>query len=436
MNGDLSGSLMGMNVDAGQDALGDLPAEILDAVRSLFAVQPGATPADVALAQEAAQTAFGPLMTQVQNQPAPTPAPVPELPSDANQFLALLAANLAGSVNPAFAEPTKSELEAQRKARRDIEAENREQQRDFDKTKMERGFAVASSMATEQLKMAVDAGNTKAATEAALHLARINDALERRRNKEKADQESQLQKLKNQGKADGVEIDPDQIETYAKDLNEGTTEEGLIPSKLRPYVKTLMRQRGWRVTPKKVRQAIDEAENAQNVVEEIRTISRQVNTAREGAINRGFTGVKNLLEVLNQSGLAADLETVRGSFAGNLARVIGAERGVLTDQDRAWAMRMVPSIWTTREKAERDLDRLERALKKKVAAARKAWMTPGGEGRQAQLKSLEEYANEADEETSPDTSGNAVAPSDSTDYLNAPALDEEPPKQKDSLGIR
>lgn len=351
----------------------------------------------------------------------PPDQPVPDAPGGIEQFLALLSSNLAGAVNPKFSEPTTKAIEANQTARDKIKEENRQSHRDFDKSRMERGFAVASQMAMESLKAASDAGDTKAATESALHLARINDALERRRQQEKAQNEKDLQIIKDRGKKEGVDIDPDLIENYANDLHEGTVAETLIPMKLRPFIRDLMRQRGWKVTPKPVRDAINEVSASQNVVAEIKAISEQINTAKSGLISRGLLGVKHLKDSIDQEGLAADLEIARGALSGNLARAVAAERGVLTEQDRRWAMKMVPDIWTAAPLAQRQIAMLERAIAAKILAAQNAYMTPGGKGK-ADVPSLEFLSREKSKPSG--------AASDSTDY-DAPAIDDA----DDPLGV-
>lgn len=170
----------------------------------------------------------------------------------------------------------------------------------------------------------------------------------------------------------------DYLANIAESVESGQSELTNYPIKERGAIITFMKQKGMTITPKKAREAINEVSSAEEAVDEIERISAQVNTAREGFINRGIVGVRRLTESLNQTSLAADLETVRGGLAGNLARAVGAERGVLTDQDRSRAMALVPNLFTSQTKARRDIARLKRFLKSKRENAIKAFARPPG----------------------------------------------------------
>ena len=178
----------------------------------------------------------------------------------------------------------------------------------------------------------------------------------------------------------GALFDPDEVQAAIDDLAEGRTEIQNVPVEkgFRRAVQAGLRAQGKRIMPTRVRTAINEMSAAAAAVDEIEAISLQVNTAKANMLSRGAKGVANVIESLNQSGLAADLESVRGGMAGNLARAIAAERGVLTDQDRKFAMRLVPGLFTSEKKAKRDIARLRRFMRGKIENASKAYTTQGG----------------------------------------------------------
>ena len=169
----------------------------------------------------------------------------------------------------------------------------------------------------------------------------------------------------------------DEIQATIDDLAEGRTEITNVPAKIRAAVQTGLRAQGKRIMPRKVREALNEVGAAKGVVEEIDAISQQVNTAKANLASRGIVGIKNLGAAIQQQGLAADLETARGGLAGNLSRAIAAERGVLTDQDRRYAMGLVPTIWDSEPRARRKIEMLKRFIERKEATALKSYTTSG-----------------------------------------------------------
>jgi hypothetical protein len=156
-------------------------------------------------------------------------------------------------------------------------------------------------------------------------------------------------------------------------------------SKLRDYGKATaeqivpyMKANGLMITPDPARKAMDELGSAEAAIAEIATLSEQVNTAGPGP-GRFATGAINRVKGWLQSdSAAAQFETVRGGLAGNLSRAIQAERGVLTNQDRAFAMRLLPTRDDTQQVAREKIDRLQRFIAYKKASAMKAYTTAFG----------------------------------------------------------
>lgn len=181
----IANTLSGQDVVAGDEALMQgLPPEALEAARALLQISSAPTPEGLAQAQGLTAQAFGPAIQQLQNQPAPAPLAVPDTTTPLGQFLSLLAANIAGTVRPEFAQPTLSELERQHEERQQAQRFNLAQTQAFRQTQATRGLDLAAKMSAEALDAAKEAGDDKAALEKALQLAKINDALISQRQRE------------------------------------------------------------------------------------------------------------------------------------------------------------------------------------------------------------------------------------------------------------
>lgn len=371
----IQNTLSGQNVESGFDQLfADLPPEALEAVRSLLSIESGPASAEqVQAAQPGVDAAFAELQALIQGQQAPADVPVPEEASPNEATLAHLAANLASFVSPELAEPARTTLAQRRTDRLKAEETNRTQRESFRKQQTEQALNVAAQMASESLKAAIEANDDKAVTDKALQMLRIQDALERRRQKE-----HDLRTKNNKaGGADGPEpIDPDELDAIVESVTSGETELSNYPIRHRSIITKTIRDKGLRITPVKVRQALNEVSSAKTVIDEIASIVDQIDLAKTGAMNRGIQGTKNLAKALEQEGLTTDLQTARAGLAGNLARAISAERGVLTDQDRRFALNLIPDIFDTKEVADRKIERLRRFIEKKEQAAIKTYMSP------------------------------------------------------------
>lgn len=182
----LQGTLQGGDVQSGFDAiLQDLPPEAIEAARKLMQVSSAPTADETQAAQQRVQAAYAPALAQLQAQQAPTPQDVPNAPSPLQQFAALLSANVAGSVNPQFAKPTLEAFDTAQNAPARIEAANRLAQESFNKSHVEAALKLAADMSKDEIAQAAHAGDSRAASEKALQLARVNDALQRRASNEK-----------------------------------------------------------------------------------------------------------------------------------------------------------------------------------------------------------------------------------------------------------
>lgn len=369
----LENTLSGQNVNG--SLFSDLPPEAQQAAAALLSLNGMPSPQDLASAQTLATQAYAPLMQQIQGATPPTPTPVPQGPGDMNTFLGLLAGNLAGTVNPQLAEPTQQEFAAQQTEKRNVKEMNARELTAFRKSQTEAGLHAAADAASTALKMALDSGDDKLATSKALDLARLNDALDRRKAKEEHGYRLKEARAKATATA-SPEIDPQELDAAVESVANGETDLTNYPIKLRAKITSEVRDRGLRIVPTKVRTAIDALAAAKNVVTELRQLSTSVNTAKADFLSRGIQGSRNVWNALNQSTLAADLQAARKGLAGNLSRAVSSERGVLTDQDLNRALGMLPGLFDSGPYAERQIDRLEKFITSKEEAAKKNYMSP------------------------------------------------------------
>jgi len=101
--------------------------------------------------------------------------------------------------------------------------------------------------------------------------------------------------------------------------------------------------------------------STEQIIGDLEALSSRINTAtanKPGARLKQGTQ-KTVGSWLQTDTDAADLNKLRDSFSLALARSLLAERGVLTNQDRAYATNTFPSVWDTRELAQRSLMRLK-----------------------------------------------------------------------------
>jgi hypothetical protein len=262
----LKGTMSGTEVvgpNPPTDPYADMPPEVRAAAQKLLSISSAPTQADVDAAHQLAAAAYAPVMQQIQNQPAPSPQTVDQA-DPLHTFAALLAANLAGSVNPAAATPTYNKLASQREEAQGVAKENRTAQRDFLKNQSEQSLQVASQITSDALKQAADAGDDKAATQKALQLARINDALERRRNAENDARTLAREKAIAKIKADAnAEVDPEIFDPGFTTTDFGTfINKDAYPAKLQiPLIKAA-KDRGAKIVDKTTAKQMEDLNTA------------------------------------------------------------------------------------------------------------------------------------------------------------------------------
>lgn len=182
---DLQNTLSGQSVQSGFDELMQgLPPEALEAARKLLSVSSAPTPDEQAAAQSQVESAYAPLLAQLQNEAPPSPAEVPQEASPFNQFAAMLAANLAGNVNPRFMAPTYDELANQKQAAAQTEAANTLASEKFKTEHTRKALELAADMTKASISQAQKAGDDRAATQKAIQLAKINSELTKQRRLE------------------------------------------------------------------------------------------------------------------------------------------------------------------------------------------------------------------------------------------------------------
>lgn len=263
---DLQGTLSGDQVvgDPLHTALQGLPPDAIAAAQSLLSKTSAPTPEDISAAQQLAKTFFGPVAEQVQNRPAPTPQPDNAEADPMHQFLALLGANVAASVRPEFGEPTYEALKKQKEEGAAIRRENRMDQRDFQKQQAEDALHVASATAQQGLDQAVKLGDAKSATEQALLMGKINDAMERRRQ---AEHDAREAAMKGEGDFDPSVIDGGVVTTdFGKFIDSSKIQ--LYPQKLRPALLKRLNDNGVSVVEPKAAQQLGEIESSWRTLQE------------------------------------------------------------------------------------------------------------------------------------------------------------------------
>lgn len=185
MADELQNTLAGQNVTSGFDALlQDLPPEAQAAARQLLQISSAPTEEEKQAAQAQTAAAYAPVLQAFGAQQAPAPLAEPAQSSPLQQFLTLLASNVASTVHPSLGEPGFQALEQEKKETQRVREVNQFAQEKFRTGHAERGLELAAQMAKDSLAAAAAAGDDRAAAQKALQLARVQDALARRKQGE------------------------------------------------------------------------------------------------------------------------------------------------------------------------------------------------------------------------------------------------------------
>lgn len=144
------------------------------------------------------------------------------------------------------------------------------------------------------------------------------------------------------------------------------------------------------------RKVYADLESADDLIDQIQFYSEKVNTFGPGERVTGF--LEREAGALTQSNKDAARFKQQGGLLANIARSLGGERGVLTDQDVARANMLVPSINDTKEIAEDKIRELREIIKNGRKRAIERFQrgafpqqTPPGFQKEEEAISLDEY---------------------------------------------
>lgn len=362
--GFLVNTLSGMNVQSPADAQ---EQELLRALS--------------ARTQMAAQEAQG---AQQQYQSLAGQAP-PQLGA-LEAFVPTLAANIASVIarDPSYRERNQQNLGQQRQALLQSRAQNLQSLRDIYAQKAEAAQRSGDMEATEKFRLQHE--KISKTWEQVMEQQKLAGQMERDAADREHDfaleafrQRGRLNEIAAKPVAAGAKGTPERemaVAAWAKALDDGTEKTTSIPFDTRNEVKAYMEANGLRITPQKVRDAMNELSSAETVVDEIANLSALVNTSGPG-LGIYMQEAKNRFgAALETDSPAAMMNVLRNGMAGNLARAISAERGVLTDLDRKFATEMVPTLRNSAEVAQEKIATLRRFIAAKKERARRYYTSP------------------------------------------------------------
>jgi hypothetical protein len=171
--------------------------------------------------------------------------------------------------------------------------------------------------------------------------------------------------------------DEDALDSAVDAVVSGEADLTNFPIRDRAEIANRIKQRGLKITPKKARDAMNNLSAALEIVDHIEMLSRSVNTGGSG-LGRFVTGSSRLGQSVSQSNPDVNaFQAATEGFLATIARAAG-ERGVLTDQDVARARKLLPTIWTSRAVAQRNLSDLRSLLERIGARAVRTYSQPAG----------------------------------------------------------
>lgn len=153
----------------------------------------------------------------------------------------------------------------------------------------------------------------------------------------------------------------DELEDILNSVESGQTEITNYPIKQRPAIVSGIARRGGTIFPKKVRDTVNTISGARGVVDELKNLSALVNTASGPAAYA--MGLKKMAAGAAQDPDVNAFNAARQGFLATISRATG-ERGVLTDQDAARARALLPTVFSSKEVAAKNLGLLENFLTK------------------------------------------------------------------------
>lgn len=281
------------------------------------------------------------------------------------------------SGNPSYAENAQSDLKTRKSDLLKVREQNLQALRDTYLQKADQAQKLGDLDATEKYRAKLE--TLSKTHEGLLQQLRLDESA-RQNQLDRASNERIAQIRANNSStstAPGADWTDDTYDAAIEQLVSGQVQNlQAYPTRVRGEISRRMKAQGRVMMPQTVRKSLDALGAARSVVDEIAGLSAQVNTTQPldwigqaGKQAGALTG----LDVA-----ATGLRKARVGLAGNLARSISAERGVLTDPDLQRALSLVPDV-TTPEKIARDqLDRLYKFIQAKEDMAVLAYTTEGG----------------------------------------------------------
>lgn len=152
----------------------------------------------------------------------------------------------------------------------------------------------------------------------------------------------------------GVSVDPQVMDSYINDSYiTGNTQEQQIPQKLRPSIRAAV-PKGWTPLTKADNDQIGGIALVDDLLNSVRTLS----SAGSGVMGRASAAIG--------IGKAGEAQRAVDGLLGNIARIFGGEKGVLTERDLTRARELTYSILNS-DKANKDNpEKLEKFFKEKL----------------------------------------------------------------------
>jgi hypothetical protein len=190
---------------------------------------------------------------------------------------------------------------------------------------------------------------------------------------------------KGQGGAAGEQAFAEEIEEWAERVNSGQTRLLNVPLKIRTKVMQEMRAKGYSDMPPAARAAVAGLGGSRMVINELADLALgplAADSTRSGGLNEAGSGIDRAKQgiglsfgALTQANPnAAVYSNIRDSWLSALAKMTG-QVGTLSDKDIEYAKKLPPTLYDTREVAEKKISAMERFVNERINATIKAYST-------------------------------------------------------------
>jgi hypothetical protein len=191
---------------------------------------------------------------------------------------------------------------------------------------------------------------------------------------------------KGQGGAAGEQAFAEEIEGWAERVNSGQSRLLNVPLKIRTKVMQEMRVKGYSDMPPAARAAVAGLGGSRMVINELADLALgplAADGTRSGGLNEAGAGIDRAKQgiglsfgALTQANPnAAVYSNIRDSWLSALAKMTG-QVGTLSDKDIEYAKKLPPTLYDTREVAEKKISAMERFVNERINATIKAYSTP------------------------------------------------------------